>query len=898
MKIRALRVAEVGPFSSAVAVEDLSGGLDVLTGPNEAGKSTLFAALALLIGEKHTSAAREVAALRPDSGGAPLVEADLEIEGRLWRVRKRFLAQRTAELREIGGGALWRGADAEEQLKALLGARGAMRGFVWVPQQKSFDLPDQRADRSVAALAADLSQLIEQEAADAAGAGLPRRLAAVIGARLGELVTLAHGKAKAGGVLDQAQRRRGDLVAQLDIARQKGEQAAARLERLSVLRDAQRTAAAQDTRQVLAARLEAARRAITAADQARERSRTAAEKVSGRRLALDGARAALEALDRRVAELERARTAAADTVVKLEALRREREQRAAQVRELRTALAAADREKSEAHRLVALLDRQDLRQSAVIELAEIDRRLADAGIAAAELAAAEQALAANHVRPELVGQMRRLSSQVALLEAKVAHVAPTFAFVREHGALARVLIDGVPLEDGRKIAIEKPARIVIEGIGSFTIEPPNGVSDVEARDASRAELGRLLGQLGVSNLAEAEGRLAERTTSERVMEVSRARLAAYAPHGLPALAEQRSAVLARTAGEAVPDLPDRAALKLRTEQAEALSVLKKDALDREQAAIAAASEGIARLEALLGSARQRESELSAQLPHEDARAAARQELADTERDRSEAYAEAVRERAAWAEATPDGPAYEALLASFAAAEAAIAAHDQLCDAREREISTLEGALRRDGEEGAGAEIAGLAEELAVAEERVADLELEVRALELLRDRVGKVGSSHREQMLRPVVERLQPLLDSLMPGARLLLEGPLLVARLERGERADAMARLSGGTREQIATLVRIAYAGLMADRGQELPLVLDDALVFSDDERLARMIGILAGAAQRHQVILLSCRSRALEPVLEAHCARRLEIVPWVDVDVASSAIATRRGRSGSPAS
>ena len=89
MRIRAVRVAEVGPFSGAVALEGLSGGLDVLTGPNEAGKSTLFTALATLLAEKHTSTARHVADLRPDSGGAPLIEADLEIDGQLWRLRKR-----------------------------------------------------------------------------------------------------------------------------------------------------------------------------------------------------------------------------------------------------------------------------------------------------------------------------------------------------------------------------------------------------------------------------------------------------------------------------------------------------------------------------------------------------------------------------------------------------------------------------------------------------------------------------------------------------------------------------------------------------------------------------------------------------------------------------------------
>src|SRR5258708_1041177 len=97
-------MAEVGPFSEAIPLEGLSGGLDVLVGPNEFGKSTLLTALATLLTEKHTSTAKTVAALRSDNGGAPLIEAELEIDGRLLRLRKRYLAQRAAELTDLVSG--------------------------------------------------------------------------------------------------------------------------------------------------------------------------------------------------------------------------------------------------------------------------------------------------------------------------------------------------------------------------------------------------------------------------------------------------------------------------------------------------------------------------------------------------------------------------------------------------------------------------------------------------------------------------------------------------------------------------------------------------------------------------------------------------------------------------
>ena len=57
---------------------------------------------------------------------------------------------------------------------------------------------------------------------------------------------------------------------------------------------------------------------------------------------------------------------------------------------------------------------------------------------------------------------------------------------------------------------------------------------------------------------------------------------------------------------------------------------------------------------------------------------------------------------------------------------------------------------------------------------------------------------------------------------------------------------------------MRLAFGRLLAERGQPAPVVLDDALVFSDDERIERMFDVLTQAAEKQQVIVLTCRSRA----------------------------------------
>jgi uncharacterized protein YhaN len=58
---------------------------------------------------------------------------------------------------------------------------------------------------------------------------------------------------------------------------------------------------------------------------------------------------------------------------------------------------------------------------------------------------------------------------------------------------------------------------------------------------------------------------------------------------------------------------------------------------------------------------------------------------------------------------------------------------------------------------------------------------------------------------------------------------------------------------------MRLAFARVMADAGLSAPVIFDDALVYSDDQRLSAMHGVLRQASSHHQVIVLSCRSTGL---------------------------------------
>ncbi len=74
----------------------------------------------------------------------------------------------------------------------------------------------------------------------------------------------------------------------------------------------------------------------------------------------------------------------------------------------------------------------------------------------------------------------------------------------------------------------------------------------------------------------------------------------------------------------------------------------------------------------------------------------------------------------------------------------------------------------------------------------------------------------------------------------------------------EAFDRLSDGTVEQVAVLLRLAYADLLLEQGKPAMLILDDALAYSDRDRLELIFDVLARAAERMQVLVLTCRADA----------------------------------------
>ncbi|RUR17641.1 hypothetical protein ELY21_10860 [Legionella sp. km535] len=156
---------------------------------------------------------------------------------------------------------------------------------------------------------------------------------------------------------------------------------------------------------------------------------------------------------------------------------------------------------------------------------------------------------------------------------------------------------------------------------------------------------------------------------------------------------------------------------------------------------------------------------------------------------------------------------------------------------------------------------GLAEEKEQAEQELKDISKEVErlgmhvgSLNLLCQLIKENIQSAKEMLVKPLTESMTPYLKILFPDSEPVIDEEFSLQHILRNGVREPFENLSIGTREQLAILLRLAYADLLAEKGASVPVILDDALVNSDDLRREKMKQILHRASKKHQIILLTC--------------------------------------------
>jgi hypothetical protein len=218
-------------------------------------------------------------------------------------------------------------------------------------------------------------------------------------------------------------------------------------------------------------------------------------------------------------------------------------------------------------------------------------------------------------------------------------------------------------------------------------------------------------------------------------------------------------------------------------------------------------------------------------------------------------------RAALSAASPD----ETRALAENAEAAANRAQENLQHLRQR-LSQLKGKLEAMGEE-------GLAEKLDAATARSVQLARQCErerarasAARLLYETLDTARAEARSAYVAPLrdqIERLGRLVFG--PTLSLHLSEELAIVDRTLDNVTVPFAQLSGGTREQLGILARLACAILVSKQGGA-PVILDDTLGYTDDARLERMGAAIAQAGRHCQVIVLTCMPRRYAAVGGAH--------------------------------
>lgn len=864
MWIRSLSVQHWRGLES-LSLSDLSPQLNVIAGPNESGKSRLAEALRFALFESSSGRAAFKRRLASWSdAGPPQVSVDFDFGGQSWTVSKTFLHNQRTRL--ISDREELEDEEAEARLRQLLGtqpgtaqspAMGTQLGrwaLLWIHQGESLQAPDLEGN-------ATAQGLLQDRLASEAGVAAAGQTGQDVLRLADEERRRYYTPTGVENAAFKAQREALDVAAQ---ARQ-----ALEAKRLALQQDADRLITLRDEAAELRERrdqaLDALRRAREQAQQLEEVRqelnllRARGENVDGQVSAATQALARIEALQEEKNTLQQhlggLQQEVAAVEARLAAAEQERQTLAAAA-----AQAEADLETAQADSRRLTRGRESQRNAQ--RLQEQQRRLDQLRELEARQLQRQQQLAGLPAvdRDELTALQalqRDLGEARARLEGAAVRITVT--------AARDLRLDGEDLSAGsqRDYHITGEQQLQVEGLLALTVRPGGGELQTleHALADQQAELRRRLQALGVDDLAAA-------TAAFEDAETLRSELKHLTQQRDTHFAEGRSALEAEIARLQALHSSDQAGSPLPEDLDAAIAAAETALHEAEHAAIKARArrdqqgEQYQELRLQLGQLRERcqqseqrreqvLAELS-RLPGHDAAAEQQRAAEAAQREHAEALARS--------EARYQDMGGDRVVEAVERHDNAVASLQTRLRQAENEIIRLEAVLSRAGNDDLHEALQEAVAEESRCREALARTERHAHSARLLHEILQQEYQAEREALLEPLRRAIHGYLLELFPNVQPQLDDFQLQGLRPEGEAyTEALAELSGGTREQVSLLTRLGLAKVLA--GEEgWPLLLDDALVNTDPERIEVMQRVLYRASRQHQILLFTCHGRLFD--------------------------------------
>jgi hypothetical protein len=859
MRLKRILIEDFKQFTGQLLIDDLNPGLNIFTGPNEAGKTSIAIALRTIFLEKHRSSTLKHLVSWQASSGQPRVEVEFTTGNQHYLLRKSFVIKSRCEMIRNGQQRL-EGEEAEQALSSLLRfslpnrgsaapEHGGIPGLLWITQGQTQDV-----ERPVTHAAAYLRDALNQLSGSNVDGGEDVLISAV-NQELNKYLTEKTRKPTA--VLASVEAELQTALEQEQHLREQQAQFEDDVDRLVKLQAEYDDVARRKPWETLEKRAAEAqgkvaelRSAASALEQLETLQKAGGEQIRLLREREQDANKELEALAAIEAEYLQAKKAAEDAADELQQLKQTMSNVASAVEEaqqkLQLALAA---EQAKELRATARLQEEEAQR-----LAQSLRNVESLRV---QIKTAASLVNATEVDETKLKKLRALEPALSNLQAKMEAAGTRIEYQLTPGS--GLLLNGEHLQGSGYTLLEGKAILHIPDIGDISVVP--GASNFAALSAEynekKSEQAAHLIALGVPTLADAEARLATHRSHKQELESLNKQLSIYAPDGIDALEQNAAAAKIRLQGtlarlQAMPDAATACTLQEARNLVSEAGARHSACEKRHRELYGNRSSLEAKASSLLDQIEKKRALLQSSHWLEN-QAKRKANLVDALAEESVGAQRIQAAKSRLEELSADANEKDVERFSASAHQQREAHGKQKID-----LSTLAARLEQQGASGIGerlAEATALVERL---QRRKAELALRADALALLSDLLVEERDRTVQRLQAPLLSRLAHYSKKLFPQAELSLDENLSLSTFKRNGWGAELKQLSYGTQEQLGILCRLAYADLLKEAKIPTLLMLDDAIVHTDSARRDRIKRALLDAGERHQFLVFTCHPEA----------------------------------------
>jgi hypothetical protein len=573
----------------------------------------------------------------------------------------------------------------------------------------------------------------------------------------------------------------------------------------------------------------------------------------------DSRTAAVDALEKEAREAAEGQALAREVTSEADAVVEQSDQR----------LVAARERAETARQVVDDLARREERQRLAARVAKIDAALSERDVVVEELSTIT-------VTDELLRQIEHAAAAVDRIEGQLALVSATIEFV---AAADIELVCGdqqvsLPAGETWTTVANTATEIEIPGVVTARLTPGVSALDIQAKHAAAQQ--KLVTALVAAKVADvAAARQADERrrelqstrdqltatlaglTGDEDVDQLRARLAEL--QELPAVSGDVDAGAARA--ELLEAVAARAQAEVDSDTHRKVAALAAKKLDEITAQVTRVQDRLVAQRAELAAVAERLAEQRAAVPDETLTADV-----DTLTVAANTAAGRVAELAEQLAAK----APEAVAAELADAIAASATLQQRHDSVALELHEIAAQLKVFGTEGRRGKLDAAEIDREHARDEHDRVGRRARAVQMLREVMTRHRDTTRLRYVEPYRAELQRLGRPVFgPSFEVDVDSDLCIQNRTLDGRTVPYESLSGGAKEQLGILARLAGAALVA-KEDAVPILIDDALGFTDPDRLVKMAGVFDTLGERGQVIVLTCTPARYDGVKDA---QRIEL-------------------------